>query len=79
MNEKDFIIIFLNIQIAMKNYIGKTINPAIEKELLKQAQKEGCTKIQVRKPGYMYDCRFDTQRLQVIVDENNQIKNYQRG
>ena len=65
---------------AIKTLIGKKIDEEVaEKDLESIAKKAGYSRCQLRQPGYMYDCQYDTTRLQVHVDEDKKIIDVREG
>ena len=61
-----------------RNYIGKNIDDVLG-EIKQYATAFGISTVQVRKPSAVFDCRFDTSRLSVYVDENKSIESFNIG
>lgn len=65
---------------ALKTLIGKTVNDDVAtKELENIAKKAGYTRCQLREPGGIYDCQFDTSRLQIHLNESRKIVDLREG
>jgi hypothetical protein len=65
---------------TLLNLVGKKLNADIEEtEIQEMAKQAGYTRCQLRESGYMYDCQYDTGRLQVHLDENKVIADIREG
>jgi len=65
---------------TLLNLVGKKIGTDIkESELQDMAKQAGYTKYQLRESGYMYDCQYDTSRLQIHLDANKTITELREG
>lgn len=65
---------------SVRKLIGKILNKEIrEDEVAKIAKGAGYSIYQFRESDGVYDCQFNTQRLQVHVDANKKIVELREG